>query len=177
MEQTEAQSPEPAEPNIRGHSPQDPHDHVPPADGPIAGRRDPAQLSEPGAGLFRLERQEQAALVSLRVAKHDRVGYQLAVLEYVATSLFESPAQTLVNTVNTVGVMGKGIANDFRRLYPDMFERYQAFCAGGKFAVGQLYLYRTPHKWVLNFPTKQHWRSPSRMEWIEAGLQKFLDTF
>jgi len=114
---------------------------------------------------------------ALGVAKHSRVGYQLGVLEYVAASLFESPAQTLVNTVNTAGVMGKGIANDFRRLYPNMFEKYQAFCAEGKFGVGQLYLYRTPHKWVLNFPTKQHWRNPSRMEWIEAGLEKFLETY
>jgi O-acetyl-ADP-ribose deacetylase (regulator of RNase III) len=107
----------------------------------------------------------------------DRLGYQVGVLDYVTSSLFESPAQTLVNTVNTVGVMGKGIANDFRRLYPDMFERYRAFCAQGKFSVGQLYLYRTPHKWVLNFPTKMHWRNPSRLEWIEAGLQKFLETY
>lgn len=99
------------------------------------------------------------------------------MLEYVSTNLFESPAQTLVNTVNTVGVMGKGIANDFRRLYPEMFERYREFCDRGEFAVGQLYLFRTPHKWVLNFPTKKHWRSPSQLEWIEAGLVKFLETY
>jgi O-acetyl-ADP-ribose deacetylase (regulator of RNase III) len=99
------------------------------------------------------------------------------VLEYVSTNLFDSPAQTLVNTVNTVGVMGKGIANDFRRLYPEMFERYREFCGRGEFAVGQLYLFRTPHKWVLNFPTKKHWRSPSQLEWVEAGLIRFLETY
>jgi O-acetyl-ADP-ribose deacetylase (regulator of RNase III) len=157
--------------------PLEPHDDAIRVADPIAERREPVQSPGPGAGLSRLEQRDRTALASLHVANHDRVGYQLGALEYVASSLFESPAQTLVNTVNTVGVMGKGIANDFRRLYPDMFERYQAFCADGKFAVGQLYLYRTPHKWVLNFPTKQHWRSPSRMEWIEAGLQKFLDTY
>lgn len=99
------------------------------------------------------------------------------MLEYLSTSLFESPAQTLVNTVNTVGVMGKGIANDFRRLYPDMFARYRAFCTTGQFSVGQLYLYRTSHKWVLNFPTKKHWRSPSQLAWIEQGLVRFLETY
>jgi O-acetyl-ADP-ribose deacetylase (regulator of RNase III) len=99
------------------------------------------------------------------------------VVEYVSTNLFESPAQTLVNTVNTVGVMGKGIANDFRRLYPEMFEQYREFCHRGEFVVGQLYLFRTPHKWVLNFPTKKHWRNPSQLEWIEAGLLRFLETY
>lgn len=99
------------------------------------------------------------------------------VIEYVTTRLFDSPAQTLVNTVNTVGVMGKGVAADFRRLYPDMFERYRAFCAAGRFQVGQLYLYRTPHKWVLNFPTKVHWRSPSQLQWIEAGLARFISVY
>lgn len=99
------------------------------------------------------------------------------MLEYVTTSVFDSPAQTLVNTVNTVGVMGKGIAKDFRRLYPDMFDRYRAFCLSGGFAVGQLYLYRTSHKWVLNFPTKKHWRNPSKLEWVEAGLARFVATY
>lgn len=145
------------------------------------------------AALAVRSRREQAEKPSWRrSAAHDRVstspvhaafaydqalGYEWSVLEYVSSNLFESPAQTLVNTVNTVGVMGKGIANDFRRLYPEMFEKYRAFCEQGQFAVGQLYLYRTPHKWVLNFPTKQHWRNPSRVEWIEAGLKKFLASY
>lgn len=111
------------------------------------------------------------------VAKDRGVGYPLPVPEYVTSSLFESPAQTLVNTVNTVGVMGKGIASDFKRLYPDMYQRYRAFCKNGQLEVGQLYLYRSPHKWVLNFPTKEHWRNPSRLEWIEAGLEKFVTTY
>ena len=58
-----------------------------------------------------------------------------------------------------------------------MFARYQELCERGQFDVGQLWLYRTPHKWVLNFPTKKHWRSPSRPEYIEAGLRKFADTY
>jgi O-acetyl-ADP-ribose deacetylase (regulator of RNase III) len=99
------------------------------------------------------------------------------MLRYVTINLFESPAQTLVNTVNTAGVMGKGVAHTFKRLYPDMYERYRAFCEAGRFDIGQLYLYKTPNKWVLNFPTKQHWRNPSRLDWIETGLDKFVRTY
>ena len=99
------------------------------------------------------------------------------MITYVVCDLFTSPARTLVNTVNTVGVMGKGIAKDFKNIYPEMFARYQELCEKGQFKIGQLWLYRTPHKWVLNFPTKEHWRSPSRPEYIEAGLQKFATTY
>ena len=99
------------------------------------------------------------------------------MITYVVCDLFTSPARTLVNTVNTVGVMGKGIAKDFKSIYPEMFTRYQELCEKGQFDVGQLWLYRTPHKWVLNFPTKKHWRSPSHPDYIEAGLRKFADTY
>lgn len=92
-------------------------------------------------------------------------------------NLFESPAQTLVNTVNTVGVMGKGIALEYKRRYPEMFERYAKFCKDKTLTVGKLYLYRTPNKWVLNFPTKRHWRSPSKPEYVEAGLKKFVASY
>lgn len=97
--------------------------------------------------------------------------------QYLEASLFDSPAQTLVNTVNTVGVMGKGIAAEFRRRYPDMFEKYREFCSAKQLTVGRLYLYRTENKWILNFPTKQHWRHPSKIEYIEAGLLKFVSTY
>ena len=99
------------------------------------------------------------------------------MLRCTAESLFLSPAQTLVNTVNTVGVMGKGIALEFKRRYPQMFERYRAFCDEGSLVVGKLQLYKTPNKWVLNFPTKKHWRHPSKLEWIETGLQRFVETY
>lgn len=99
------------------------------------------------------------------------------MLEYVSTSLFDSPAETLVNTVNTVGVMGKGIAAEFKRRYPEMFLRYKEYCERGALDIGQLYLYKTPNKWVLNFPTKKHWRNPSKVEYIEAGLSKFVQTY
>ena len=70
--------------------------------------------------------------------------------------------------------MGKGIALEFKRIYPEMFSRYQHFCATGQLTVGKLYLFKTDHKWVLNFPTKKGWQAPSRLEYIEAGLKKFV---
>ena len=99
------------------------------------------------------------------------------MITYVVCDLFTSPARTLVNTVNTVGVMGKGIAKDFKTIYPEMFARYQKLCEKGLFNIGQLWLYRTPNKWVLNFPTKEHWKNPSHPSYIEAGLQKFASTY
>jgi len=99
------------------------------------------------------------------------------VITYVVGDLFASPAKVLVNTVNTVGVMGKGIAYDFKRKYPEMFERYQDYCARGVLDIGKLWLYKTPQKWILNFPTKKHWRGKSKVEYIEAGLKNFADIY
>ena len=99
------------------------------------------------------------------------------MITYVVCDLFASPAQTLVNTVNTVGVMGKGIAKDFKAIYPEMFARYQQLCERGQFNIGQLWPYRTSNKLVLNFPTKKHWRSPSRPEYVEAGLKTFASNY
>lgn len=86
--------------------------------------------------------------------------------------IFESSAQTLVNTVNCVGIMGKGIALEFKKRFPEMFDEYAQLCKLGKVKLGQPYLYKrlTP-PWVLNFPTKDHWRSVSRLEDIVAGLR------
>lgn len=96
---------------------------------------------------------------------------------YVQGDLFQSPAQVLVNTVNTVGVMGKGVALQFKRMFPEMFAQYRELCEQKQFDIGRLWLYRSPNKWVLNFPTKRHWRQPSKIEYISAGLQKFVDTY
>jgi O-acetyl-ADP-ribose deacetylase (regulator of RNase III) len=96
---------------------------------------------------------------------------------YVNGDLLQSPAQVLVNAVNTVGVMGKGIALEFKRLFPDMYRRYRDLCEHHKFEIGMLWLYKSPNKWVLNFPTKRHWRNPSRVEYIEAGLRKFVSVY
>lgn len=97
------------------------------------------------------------------------------MIQYIQGNLFTSNAKVLVNTVNTVGVMGKGIAADFKKIYPKMFEEYKALCENGKLDIGELFLYKTSNKWVLNFPTKKHWKSPSTVEYIEKGLQKLIE--
>lgn len=95
------------------------------------------------------------------------------MLIYHRTSLMDSTAQTVVNTVNCVGVMGKGIAAEFKARFPAMFEAYQEICEQRLLEPGKLWLWKSAEQWVLNFPTKVHWRNPSRLEWIELGLQKF----
>ena len=99
------------------------------------------------------------------------------MLRYVDSPLFESPARVLVNTVNTVGVMGKGVALEFKKRFPEMYGLYREHCKAGRLRVGQLWLYRTLGRWVLNFPTKTHWRSPSKTEYIRAGLEKLAATY
>jgi O-acetyl-ADP-ribose deacetylase (regulator of RNase III) len=95
------------------------------------------------------------------------------MLTYHRTSLLESKAQTLVNTVNTHGVMGKGLAQEFKYRHPTMFQQYKRICDEGLLDIGKLWLWKGSAQWVLNFPTKRHWRYPSKMEFIERGLQKF----
>jgi O-acetyl-ADP-ribose deacetylase (regulator of RNase III)/uncharacterized protein YwgA len=94
------------------------------------------------------------------------------VVKVVQGNLFDSNAQTLVNTVNTVGVMGKGVALEFRRRFPDMYDDYVRRCEAREVQLGRPYLYKgLQPPFVLNFPTKKHWRSPSRLEDIVRGLQ------
>jgi len=96
-------------------------------------------------------------------------------IEYGKT-IFESSAQTLVNTINCVGVMGKGIALEFKNRYPVMFDKYKSFCDKGVFKPGVLWIYKAEDgKWILNFPTKVNWRNPSEMSYIEDGLKKFVE--
>ncbi len=99
------------------------------------------------------------------------------MLIYRRTSLLESPAQTLVNTVNCVGVMGKGLAQAFKDREPAMFTAYKNVCEQGLLEPGKLWLWRGADSWTLNFPTKKHWRNPSRLDWVEAGLKKFVSAY
>lgn len=86
--------------------------------------------------------------------------------------MFGSEAQTLVNTVNCVGVMGKGIALAFKERFPEMYKDYVARCKAGKVRLGEPYLYtQLVGPWVLNFPTKDHWRSVSKLSDIVEGLR------
>src|SRR4051812_30824012 len=99
------------------------------------------------------------------------------MITYVIGDLFQSPAKVLVNTVNLVGVMGKGIAKDFKTIFPEMFHEYMRLCEQKKLEIGKLHLWRGSHKWVLNFPTKKHWRNPSKPEYLEAGLKSFANRY
>ncbi|MFN0030294.1 MAG: macro domain-containing protein [Acidimicrobiales bacterium] len=89
-------------------------------------------------------------------------------------SLLESPTEALVNTVNTVGVMGKGIALQFKRAYPDMFKAYTAACKRGEVELGRMHVWSTGSltgpRYIINFPTKRHWKARSRLSDIAAGL-------
>ena len=100
-------------------------------------------------------------------------------VKHIKGNIFNSKCQTLVNTVNCVGVMGKGIALVHRLRYPKMYEEYKDYCNKKLIKPGSLWLYTKQENapWILSFPTKFHWKYPSKMEWIEQGLQKFVDTY
>lgn len=92
--------------------------------------------------------------------------------------LFESHAQTLVNTVNCVGVMGKGIALGFKQRFPDMYQDYARRCARGEVKLGRPFLHKhLLPPWILNFPTKDHWRSVANLSSIIEGLKYLLDHY
>jgi len=94
------------------------------------------------------------------------------MVKVIIGNIFESKAQTLVNTVNCVGVMGKGLALEFRNRFPDMYKDYVLRCERGNMKLGRPYLFRrTVLPWVLLFPTKQDWRSVSCLADIEEGLR------
>jgi O-acetyl-ADP-ribose deacetylase (regulator of RNase III) len=98
-------------------------------------------------------------------------------IKIIKGNLFTSNCQTLVNTVNCVGVMGAGIALEFRLRYPQMYIKYVEICKQNLMDIGKLWLYKSDEHWVLNFPTKNHWKKPSKLEYLELGLQKFLNTY
>jgi O-acetyl-ADP-ribose deacetylase (regulator of RNase III) len=85
--------------------------------------------------------------------------------------LFASGAQALVNPVNCVGVMGAGLALQFKRRYPEMFADYRAQCQARFFTPGHPRIWRADgHPLIVNFPTKDDWRNPSQLQWIRSGL-------
>jgi len=92
-------------------------------------------------------------------------------------TVFEVPVQTIVNTVNCDGFMGKGLALEIKRRFPPVFAKYQKLCRKGQMRVGKLQLIKGPGQWVLNFPTKNHWRGRSRISFVEAGLKNFKATY
>lgn len=92
-------------------------------------------------------------------------------------TVFDVSAQTIVNTVNCDGFMGKGLALEVKRRFPSVFAKYQMLCNKGQMKIGKLQLVKAHDQWVLNFPTKNHWRGKSRMSFLEAGLKNFKATY
>lgn len=96
------------------------------------------------------------------------------MIRYTTGNLLDAEAEALVNTVNTVGVMGKGIALMFKEAFPENFEAYAAACERGEVETGKMFVTERRAlwgpRWIINFPTKKHWRHPSKMAWIEEGL-------
>lgn len=99
------------------------------------------------------------------------------MIKIIKGNIFTTNCQTIVNTINCVGVMGAGIAYECRLRYPEMFAKYVELCDKKMIDIGTLWIYKDPEKWVLNFPTKFHWKYESKIEYLEKGLQKFLDTY
>ena len=101
----------------------------------------------------------------------------MAKIEEKKGSIFDSECQTIVNTVNCKGFMGKGIALDYRYRYPDMFDEYKKQCEDGEIRIGKLTIWKGSKPWIINFPTKNDWKYPSKIEYIESGLDFFVDHY
>jgi O-acetyl-ADP-ribose deacetylase (regulator of RNase III)/uncharacterized protein YwgA len=96
-------------------------------------------------------------------------------MKVLVGDILKSKAQTLVNTVNCVGIMGKGIALEFKERFPEMFKDYEERCNRKEIRVGQPYLYKSLFgQQIVNFPTKEHWKSISKTSDIESGLNYLL---
>jgi len=101
----------------------------------------------------------------------------MANIVEIKGNIFNSQCQTIVNTVNCVGIMGKGIALEFKYRFPVMHKNYQTICRKNLLKPGLLLLHTKSTPWVLNFPTKNHWQNSSKIEYIEMGLIKFSNTY
>jgi O-acetyl-ADP-ribose deacetylase (regulator of RNase III) len=100
-------------------------------------------------------------------------------MRFTQGNLLEADVEAVVNTVNTVGVMGKGIALMFKERFPENYEAYAAACKAGKVRIGEMFV--TPGvelegpRWIINFPTKKHWRQPTKLDWVRDGLAALKD--
>lgn len=95
-------------------------------------------------------------------------------MKFTQGNLLDAHVDAVVNTVNTVGVMGKGIALMFRERYPENFRAYEGACKAGEVQVGEMFVTAGVEldgpRWIINFPTKQDWRQPTKLEWVRVGL-------
>ena len=96
------------------------------------------------------------------------------MVRFAAGDILAEDAEALVNTVNCVGAMGRGIALQFRKAFPENFRAYAGACRRGEIRPGRMFVFETGRlanpRYIVNFPTERHWRGGSRMEDIEAGL-------
>ncbi len=96
------------------------------------------------------------------------------MIRFKTGDILEDQADALVNTVNCVGVMGRGIALQFKQAFPENFREYAAACRRGEMQPGRVFVYETGElvapRYIINFPSKRHWRGKSRIEDIESGL-------
>ena len=100
------------------------------------------------------------------------------MIQYRTGDMFSESAEALVNTVNCVGVMGRGVAHQFKLRFPGNFRAYATKCRRNEMQPGKVFVYETqsivPPRYIINFPTKRHWRGKSRMEDIESGLDSLV---
>jgi len=103
----------------------------------------------------------------------------IKMVKFTTGNIFESKAEAIVNTVNCVGVMGRGIALQYKKNYPGNFKAYEIACKRGDIVPGRMFVYETGQlvnpRYIINFPTKRHWRGASRIEDIDAGLVDLVD--
>lgn len=100
------------------------------------------------------------------------------MIRYTQGDILQADAEALVNTVNCVGVMGRGIALQFRQAFPENFKAYAAACERGEVEPGKMFVFDTGQlapRWIINFPTKKHWRGKSKLEYIETGMEAFVE--
>jgi O-acetyl-ADP-ribose deacetylase (regulator of RNase III) len=98
-------------------------------------------------------------------------------INIISGNIFTTKCQTLVNTINCVGVMGAGLALECRLRYPDMHQKYIELCLEKQIDIGLLWIYKSEDRWILNFPTKKDWKYPSKKEYLRAGLAKFVSSY
>ncbi|MCQ8879691.1 macro domain-containing protein [Pseudoalteromonas shioyasakiensis] len=98
-------------------------------------------------------------------------------VKVISGNIFNSKCDFLVNPVNCDGVMGAGLALEFKLRYPEMFIKYEALCEAKKLNIGLLWIYKSELRSVLNFPTKLSWKYPSKESYLNQGLKKFVDTY
>lgn len=99
------------------------------------------------------------------------------MITYLEGTVFNTDADAIVNTINCIGVMNAGIALEYGLRYPELLKEYEQKCKNKEISVGHIYYYKDKEKLIVNFPTKWHFKYPSKLEWIEDGLKDFVTTY